>query len=62
MFLIYSFSYSGDKEKGLYHGNGEATFAGGHEYKGAFADGCMHGKGKYKWADGVTYDVSFCCV
>ena len=50
-------SYRGDKQKGLYHGDGEADFAGGHEYKGQFADGFMHGKGCYKWADGVIYEV-----
>ena len=52
-------SYRGDKERGLYHGDGEADFAGGHEYKGQFADGFMHGKGCYKWADGVIYEVRY---
>jgi len=42
----------------VYHGDGEATFSGGHSYKGAFAEGFMHGRGKYSWADGVTYEVS----
>ena len=51
------FSFSGDKERGLYHGEGEAKFSGGHEYKGMFAEGFMHGKGCYKWADGVVYEV-----
>ena len=53
------FSFTGEKERGLYHGEGEAKFSGGHEYKGMFAEGFMHGKGCYKWADGVVYEVSF---
>lgn len=57
LVLTFYFSYSGEKERGLYHGEGEASFTGGHEYKGQFAEGFMHGKGKYKWADGVTYEV-----
>ena len=52
------FSFTGEKERGLYHGEGEAKFSGGHEYKGMFAEGFMHGKGCYKWADGVVYEVS----
>ena len=56
--LLFIFSYEGLKERGLYHGEGEAVFAGSHEYKGQFAEGFMHGKGRYKWADGVEYEVS----
>ncbi|XP_060605210.1 radial spoke head 10 homolog B-like isoform X2 [Ruditapes philippinarum] len=52
-------SYSGDKAHGCYHGEGEATFSGGHEYKGQFAEGFMHGKGRYKWSDGVSYEGEF---
>ncbi|XP_052776085.1 radial spoke head 10 homolog B-like isoform X2 [Mya arenaria] len=51
--------YTGDKERGVYHGDGEAIFSGGHEYKGQFAEGFMHGRGKYKWMDGVTYEGEF---
>ncbi|XP_052274745.1 radial spoke head 10 homolog B-like isoform X2 [Dreissena polymorpha] len=57
--VMETLSYSGDKVRGLYHGEGEASFSGGHEYKGQFADGFMHGRGKYKWADGVTYEGEF---
>lgn len=57
IFNCSCFSYSGDKVRGLYQGEGDATFSGGHEYKGQFSDGFMHGKGRYKWSDGVTYEV-----
>ncbi len=30
---ICCFSYEGDKLKGMYHGSGEAQFAGGHHYE-----------------------------
>ena len=56
--LFLCFSFSGEKERGLYHGDGEAKFSGGHEYKGQFAEGFMHGRGCYKWADGVVYEVN----
>ena len=54
---VICFSFSGEKERGLYHGEGEAKFSGDHEYKGQFSEGFMHGKGCYKWADGVVYEV-----
>ncbi|XP_072016085.1 radial spoke head 10 homolog B-like isoform X2 [Amphiura filiformis] len=51
--------YEGEKVRGLYDGDGEACFSGGHKYKGQFSQGLMHGKGKYTWADGVTYEGDF---
>ncbi|XP_012938646.1 radial spoke head 10 homolog B isoform X2 [Aplysia californica] len=52
-------SFEGEKVKGLYEGEGEAQFTGGHYYKGMFSEGCMHGKGVYVWANGTQYEGDF---
>ncbi|XP_074640296.1 radial spoke head 10 homolog B-like [Tubulanus polymorphus] len=51
--------YEGDKEKGLYDGEGVAKFAGDHQYEGKFSEGVMHGTGTYTWSDGVVYEGEF---
>ncbi|GFS01954.1 radial spoke head 10 homolog B-like [Elysia marginata] len=48
--------YEGEKVKGLYDGEAEASFTGGHHFKGMFSEGCMHGRGKYTWTDNLTYE------
>ncbi|XP_046357024.1 radial spoke head 10 homolog B-like [Haliotis rufescens] len=52
--------FEGEKARGLYEGEGKASFAGGHCYIGQFSEGLMHGKGMYVWADGVVYEGDFC--
>ncbi|XP_013404281.1 radial spoke head 10 homolog B [Lingula anatina] len=52
-------SYEGEKVRGLYEGEGECSFTGGHHYKGNFSSGLMHGRGIYTWADGVQYEGEF---
>ncbi|KAK3777550.1 hypothetical protein RRG08_021670, partial [Elysia crispata] len=51
--------FEGEKVKGLYDGEAEAYFTGGHHYKGMFSEGCMHGRGRYTWADGLIYEGDF---
>ncbi|ELU11324.1 hypothetical protein CAPTEDRAFT_180366 [Capitella teleta] len=52
-------NYDGEKERGLYHGHGEAWYVGGHHYKGQWKQGMMHGKGCYSWKDNLIYEGEF---
>ncbi|XP_028845967.1 radial spoke head 10 homolog B isoform X1 [Denticeps clupeoides] len=51
--------YDGESIRGLFHGEGAATFRGAHEFKGQFAQGLLHGRGSCRWPDGVTYQGDF---
>ena len=52
--------YEGDRDnEGRFHGMGEATFKGGHSYRGAFVHGVMHGDGRYVWANGTVFEGGF---
>ncbi|CAH1773311.1 unnamed protein product, partial [Owenia fusiformis] len=52
-------SYEGEKEKGLFEGEGFATFVGGHDYRGNFSQGMMHGQGVYTFGDRLVYEGEF---
>uniref|UniRef100_A0A3B3U8D4 Uncharacterized protein n=1 Tax=Poecilia latipinna TaxID=48699 RepID=A0A3B3U8D4_9TELE len=53
--------YEGETSEGQIHGEGVASFHGGHEYKiclhGIFSKGLMEGSGTFTQANGVKYEV-----
>lgn len=51
--------FEGEKVRGLYSGEGTASFKGGNEYRGQFSEGLMHGRGKYTWKHGLSYEGDF---
>ncbi|XP_054877109.1 radial spoke head 10 homolog B [Poeciliopsis prolifica] len=52
-------SYKGETMNGQIHGEGVASFDGGHEYKGIFSKGLMEGYGTFTQANGVKYEGDF---
>uniref|UniRef100_A0A087Y613 Radial spoke head 10 homolog B n=1 Tax=Poecilia formosa TaxID=48698 RepID=A0A087Y613_POEFO len=53
--------YEGETSEGQIHGEGVASFHGGHEYKGIFSKGLMEGSGTFTQANGVKYEGDFVC-
>uniref|UniRef100_A0A3Q2PWQ1 Radial spoke head 10 homolog B n=1 Tax=Fundulus heteroclitus TaxID=8078 RepID=A0A3Q2PWQ1_FUNHE len=52
-------TYEGATRDGRFHGEGVASFQGGHEYQGHFSEGLMDGPGTFTQADGVKYEGEF---
>ncbi|XP_035469851.1 radial spoke head 10 homolog B isoform X2 [Scophthalmus maximus] len=61
LFSLITQRYEGETCEGQLHGNGVASFEGGHTYKGVFAKGLMNGPGVFTWADGLRYEGDFVC-
>jgi hypothetical protein len=54
-FIAADFSYRGDFEDDLFHGNGELQYASGLIYIGEFFRGNLHGLGDITFLDGSRY-------
>ncbi|XP_030019125.1 radial spoke head 10 homolog B [Sphaeramia orbicularis] len=52
-------AYEGETCEGHPHGQGVASFVGGHMYKGMFSRGCMDGHGVFTWTCGLKYEGEF---
>lgn len=50
------YSYTGDFERDVIHGEGTFTFASGASYKGSWTNGVYDGAGTYTWSDGTRYE------
>ena len=50
------FSYDGEWEDGLKHGQGKMKLPDGSVYEGDFLHGEMLGRGRRTWSDGSFYD------
>nr|XP_046234189.1 radial spoke head 10 homolog B isoform X2 [Scatophagus argus] len=53
--------YEGETCEGQFHGEGLASFEGGHMYKGMFSKGLMDGHGVFIRAGGLKYEGGFVC-
>ncbi len=51
--------YSGELQRGLFHGQGRWTLVSKDEYDGVFVDGQLEGPGHYRGADGTEYQGDF---
>ena len=50
------YSYTGDFERDVIHGEGTFTFASGASYNGSWTNGVYDGAGTYTWSDGTRYE------
>ncbi|KAK9530620.1 hypothetical protein VZT92_012109 [Zoarces viviparus] len=53
--------YEGETCEDQRHGEGVASFEGGHIYEGMFSKGLMDGRGVFTGADGLKYEGEFRC-
>ncbi|XP_031699771.1 radial spoke head 10 homolog B isoform X1 [Anarrhichthys ocellatus] len=53
--------YEGKTCEDQLHGEGVASFEGGHSYEGMFSKGLMDGRGVFTGADGLKYEGEFVC-
>lgn len=51
--------YTGEFQKGRYHGYGCYRSENGTKFVGQWKDGCKHGQGKQYWPDGRVYQGAF---
>jgi hypothetical protein len=52
--------YTGEWDKGTWHGAGKAVFANQDVFQGMYHQDQRHGYGVYKWTDGRVYAGEFC--